>query len=107
MKKARWPARARSTRLQAMQPLKAHVHNGRIVLDDKDIELHEGDAFTLTPVENMAVQERDDGDDLDDEERELLHQAIDRGLEDGRMGRVVDVATVMAELRAARTTAAR
>jgi hypothetical protein len=51
-----------------MQPLKAHVHNGRLVLDEPT-DLPEGKVVFLQPV---------DGDDMDDEERAAL---IDVGIE--------------------------
>jgi hypothetical protein len=54
--------------LRAMQRLKAHVRNGRLILDD--------------------------------EERERLHQSIERGIEDVSTGRTVDARKVVEELRA-------
>jgi predicted transcriptional regulator len=41
------------------------------------------------------------GDYLDDEERERLHQAIERGLEDVAAGRTIDAKTVIEGLRRA------
>jgi hypothetical protein len=52
-----------------MQSLKAHVHNGRLVLDEPT-DLPEG-----SEVELMAVD-----DDFDPEERARLLQAIDEGV---------------------------
>ncbi len=48
----------------------------------------------------LKAQVANCGDSFDDEERERLHQAIDRGLEDGREGRTTDARQVLAELRA-------
>jgi hypothetical protein len=42
-----------------------------------------------------------DGDDLDDKERERLHQAIERGLEDVAAGRTIGAKTVIERLRRA------
>ncbi len=48
-------------------PLRAHVQNGRLVLDEP-VELPDG-----TEVELMPADQRDD---LDDDERARLHAAI-------------------------------
>jgi hypothetical protein len=79
-----------------MKALKALVRGGRLVLDEPT-ELPEGEEVELVPLDEVLAN---GGDYLDDEERERLHQAIDRGLEDGRMGRTTDARTVVAELRA-------
>ncbi len=79
-----------------MKALKARVRGGRLVLDEPTV-LPEGEEVELVPVDEVLAN---GGDFLDDEERERLHQAIDRGLEDGRMGRTTDARTVVAELRA-------
>jgi len=47
-----------------MQPLKAHVHNGRLVLDEPT-DLPEGEVIYLSPVDASV----DAGDDFDDAER--------------------------------------
>lgn len=65
--------------LRAMQSLKAHVHNGRLVLDEPT-DLPEGEVVELVPVE----------DDFDDEERAELHRALDEGIAAGRAGEHVD-----------------
>ncbi len=79
-----------------MRPLRAKVHKGRLVLDEPT-DLSEGEVVELVPVDDVLAG---GGDCLDAEERERLHQAIDRGLEDARAGRTVDVETVLEELRA-------
>ncbi|HEY5377171.1 MAG TPA: hypothetical protein VIK01_26005 [Polyangiaceae bacterium] len=49
-----------------MQALKAHVHNGRLVLDEPP-DLPEGEVVELIPVDEVLAT---GGDYLDDEERE-------------------------------------
>ena len=82
--------------LSTMQSLKAHVHNGRLVLDEPT-DLPEGEIVELVRADEFLG---DDQDDLDDEERARLHQAIDRGLEDVKAGRTVDAMQVIERLRA-------
>ena len=72
-----------------MSALKAHVKNGRIVLDEPTT-LPEGAEVRLWVV---------DGDDLDDEERAALHEAIREGLDDAKAGRTIDADDWVAELR--------
>ena len=79
-----------------MQPLRAHVKNGRLVLDEPT-ELPEGEVVELVPLDDVLAG---GGDYLDDEERARLHQSIDRGLEDVKAGRTVDAHDVIEELRA-------
>ncbi|MGO8997051.1 MAG: hypothetical protein ACLQVI_27360 [Polyangiaceae bacterium] len=79
-----------------MLPLKAHVKNGRLVLDEPT-DLPEGEVVELV----LADEALDDAVDyLDDDERVRLHRSIERGLEDGAAGRTVDARKVLAELRA-------
>ncbi len=80
----------------AMRALKAHVRGGRLVLDEPT-DLPEGADVELVPLDDVLAN---GGDYLDDEEREWLHEAIERGLEDVRAGRTVDAREVIAELRA-------
>jgi hypothetical protein len=74
---------------QRVSAIKAHVKNGRIVVDEPT-ELPEGSEVQLWVVE---------GDDLDDAEREALHQAIRDGLADAKSGRTDDAREWAAELR--------
>jgi hypothetical protein len=69
--------------------LKAHVKNGRLVLDEPTT-LPEGAEIRVWVVE-------DDG--LDDEERLELHEAIREGLDDAKAGRTIDADEWAAELR--------
>lgn len=80
----------------AMQPLKAHVHNGRLVLDEPT-DLPEG-----AEVELVAVD-----DDFDPEERARLLAAIDEGIEDFERGDHMDGFELIAQMRAAREASSR
>ena len=82
--------------MNAMQPLKAHVHNGRLVLDEPT-DLPEG-----TEVELVAV-----GDDFDPQERARLLHAIDQGIEDFERGDHIDGFELIAQMKAAREAAGR
>ena len=78
--------------MNAMPPLKAHVHNGRLVLDEPT-DLPEGEVVYLQPV---------DTDELDDEERGRLHEALRESIEQMKSGQTLDAAEALAELRAHR-----
>jgi hypothetical protein len=75
-----------------MQPLKAHVRNGRLVLD-APTDLPEGDVVYLQPV---------DADELDDDERARLHEALREGIDQMKAGLTLDAAEALTELRAHR-----
>ncbi len=79
-----------------MQPVKAHVKNGRLVLDEPT-DRPEGEEVELVPLDEVLAR---GGDYLDDEERERLHRSIERGLEDVKAGRTVEASAVMTALRA-------
>jgi hypothetical protein len=79
-----------------MQPLKAHVRKGRLVLDEPT-DLPEGEVVELIPLDEVIST---DGDDLDDEERAALHRSIDESIEDEQAGNVEDLSKIIAELRA-------
>ena len=79
-----------------MQPLKAHVHKGRLVLDEPT-DLPEGEVVELVPLDEVLDS---GGDYLDDEERAALHLSIGRGLEDVKAGRTVAAQEVIEQLRA-------
>jgi hypothetical protein len=81
--------------LNAMQPLKAHVHNGRLVLDEPT-ELPEGEVVYLKPLDAIVAA---DGDDLDDEERAALHRELEASIAEADAGETEDFATVIAEMR--------
>ena len=77
--------------LRNVAPLKAHVHNGRLVLDEPTT-LPEGSELVLVPL-------GDDWDDLDDEDRARLHEALDASEDDIAAGRVYPAEDLIAELR--------
>jgi hypothetical protein len=70
-----------------MQSLKAHVHNGRLVLDEPT-DLPEGRVVELVPVD----------DELDDAERAELHAALDDGRAAASAGDHVDAEGFVREL---------
>jgi hypothetical protein len=78
-----------------MQPLKAHVRNGRLVLDEPT-DLPEGEVLYLQPVDATL------DDEFEDEERAELRQALDESIEQMKAGQTMDVAEALAELRAHR-----
>jgi len=73
-----------------MTPLKARVLKGRLVLDEAT-DLPEGTEVDLVPA--------DWWDDLDDESRRLLEQALQASEQDAREGRVLPVDVVLQRLR--------
>jgi hypothetical protein len=77
--------------LNGMQAIKAYVRSGRIVVDEPT-NLPEGTELHLVP--------GDDGDDLDEEERAELHQAIEESEREFDEGKVVSEAEIWAMLRA-------
>lgn len=72
-----------------MQPVKAHVKNGRLVVDEPT-DLPEGTEITLTIAD----------DDLDDEDRARLHAALERSMAQAKAGKLVDADDVIARLLA-------
>ena len=77
-----------------MPSLKAHVKNGRLVLDEPT-DRPEGEVIELIPLDNSLAQ---GGDYLDDADRERLHRSIERGIEDVKAGRSVEARLVIDEL---------
>jgi len=90
---------ASGAKLPDMQPLKAHLDNGQVVLDEPT-DLPNGTELYVVLAEQLGdvVLLRDDG--LDDDERKRLHESIRRGIEDGRAGRVTDFDEFLDELDA-------
>lgn len=72
--------------------VKAHVHDGRLLLDEPT-ELPEGTEVELLPL--------DPGDWLDDADRAALHQILAASQEDVDAGRLIDAEEVLRELRSA------
>ena len=69
-----------------MQPLKAKVHNGRLVLD-APTDLPEGEVVDLVPVDEVLAR---GGDYLDEEERRQLHESLRKGIEQMKAGQLID-----------------
>ena len=84
--------------MEQMQPLKAHVRNGRLVLDEPT-DLPEGEVVELVPLDEVLAR---GGDYLDDEERARLHRALEESVGQAEAGQLIDADAVLAELRAAR-----
>lgn len=78
-----------------MQPLRAHVRNGRIVLDEPT-DRAEGELVYVQLVDGVVA---DDRDDLDDEERAALHRELDASIAEADAGETEDFSQVLAELR--------
>lgn len=78
-----------------MQPLRAHVRNGRIVLDEPT-DRPEGELVYVQLVDGVVT---DDRDDLDDEERAALHRELNASIAEADAGETEDFAQMLAELR--------
>jgi len=75
-----------------MQPLRARVKNGRLVLDEPT-DLPEGEVVDLVP---------SDVDDMSDEERASLDAALAVSIEQMKHGQLLDADEALAKLRARR-----
>ena len=73
-----------------MSPLRARVQEGRLVLDEPTA-LREG-----TVVDLVAD---DEGDDLTDEERRALHEALSTSWKSAEEGRLRPASAILDELR--------
>ena len=82
-----------------MQPLKAVVKNGRLVVDEPTA-LPEGTEIELLPVDEAPANGA--ADDFDDEERAALHKSLREGIRQMKAGETIDAAEALAELRAHR-----
>ena len=72
------------------------MKNGRLVLDEPT-DRPEGDEVELVPLDEVLAS---GGDYLDAEDRERLHDSIERGVAEVEAGRTVDAKLVLDELRA-------
>jgi hypothetical protein len=81
-----------------MQPLRAHVRGGRLVLDEPT-DLPEGEEVELVPLDEVLAN---GGDYLDDEEKAALHAELEASVAEAEAGQLIDADKVMAELRAMR-----
>ena len=75
-----------------MQSLKAHVKNGRLVLDEPT-DLPEGEVIELV---------RADAYDGDDDDRAALHESLRVSIEQMNTGQLIDGDEALAKLRARR-----
>lgn len=78
-----------------VQPVKARVRNGRLVLDEPT-ELPEGQEVELVPLDEVLAS---GGDYLDAEERAALHAELEVSIAEANAGKLVDANIVLAELR--------
>jgi hypothetical protein len=76
-----------------MQPFKAHVHNGRLVLDEPSTDLPEGEVVYL---------QRVDDDGMEDDERAGLHESIRESIAQMNDGQLIDADEALVRLRAHR-----
>jgi hypothetical protein len=81
-----------------MQPVKAHVRNGRLVLDEPT-DRPEGEEVELVPLDEVLAH---GVDYLDDDERAALHRSIGEGIEDFERGDTEDAFEFLARLKARR-----
>jgi hypothetical protein len=77
--------------LETMQPLKAVVKNGRLVMNEPT-ELPEGTEVVLSVA--------DEGDELDDKERARLHESLRRSMAQAKAGQLIDADEVIGKLLA-------
>jgi hypothetical protein len=73
-----------------MTPLRARVQNGRLVLDEPTT-LPEGTVIDLVA--------DDEGDDLTDDERRVLHEVLSASWESAEAGRLRPASAILDELR--------
>jgi hypothetical protein len=78
--------------LASMQSLKAHVKNGRLLLDEPT-DLPEGEVIELV---------RAEADSVDDEDRAALHESLEVSIEQMNNGQLIDADEALAKLRARR-----
>jgi hypothetical protein len=81
-----------------MQPLKAHVRNGRLLLDEPT-DLPEGEVVELVQLNDVLAR---GSDDLDDEERAALHRELEASFTEEQSGQLIDLADAIADLRTRR-----
>jgi hypothetical protein len=81
-----------------MQPLKAHVMQGRLVLDEPT-DLPDGEVIELVPLDDLLAA---GGDDLENVERARLHESLRESIRQMRDGQTIDAAEALAAMRARR-----
>lgn len=78
-----------------MHSLKAHVKNGRLVLDEPT-DRPEGEVVGLVPLVEVLA----DDDELTDEERAEIRAEMEASLAEANEGNLVNAKVALAELRA-------
>ena len=78
-----------------MPPLKAQVHNRRLVLNEPT-DLPEGEVVYLQLIRGFVANDRDD---LDDDERAALHRELEASIAEADAGQTESFAGMLAELR--------
>jgi hypothetical protein len=73
-----------------MNTLRARVTKGRLILDEPT---------TLPEGTVVALVADDEGDDLSDEERQLLHEALSTSWKSAEAGRLRPASEILEELR--------
>jgi hypothetical protein len=79
--------------METMQPLRAVVKNGRLVMDEPTA-LPDGTELVLAVV--------DEGDDMDEAERARLHESLRRSIAQAKAGQLIDGDEVIGKLLARR-----
>jgi len=77
-----------------MQPVKAHVKDGRLMLDEPT-SLPEGQVVYLQPIEGFVVAEIED---RDADDRAALHADLEASLIEADAGETIDFSAAIAEL---------
>lgn len=77
-----------------MPAFKAHVKNGRIVVDEPT-DLPDGEVIELVPLDEVLAS---GGDYLDEDERKQLHDSLREGIQQMKAGQTIDADTALAEL---------
>jgi hypothetical protein len=81
-----------------MSAFKAHVKNGRIVVDEPT-DLPDGEVIDLVPLDEVLAR---GGDYLDQEERERLHDSLRESIERMKAGQTIDADVALTDLHAHR-----
>jgi hypothetical protein len=74
--------------------IKAHVRNGRILVDEPT-NLPDGEVIELVPLDEVLAR---GGDYLDHDERERLHESLRESIEQMKAGQTIDADAALAEL---------
>jgi hypothetical protein len=81
-----------------MEPVKAHVKNGRLMLDEPT-DLPEGQVVYLKPVEGLVSEASEAMDQRDAEDRAALHAELEASITEADSGQTEDFSKFLVELR--------